>query len=91
MIFIVYRTTTLFLLVLRPYIELGDVYNLAWSGHESNWLFAGTAAGLVGWKIEEEKVTPKYRPMMVDFLLPENERDKVRRKSENCIYFLFGN
>ena len=54
------------------------MYNLAWSGHESKWLFAGTAAGLVGWNIEEEKVTPKYRPMMVDFLLPENERDKVR-------------
>ena len=59
-------------------IYQGDVYNLAWSGHDSKWLFAGTAAGLVGWKIEEEKVTSnKYRPMMVDFLLPENERDKV--------------
>jgi len=62
--------------LLKLFPDYGDVYNLAWSGHESNWLFAGTAAGLVGWKIEEEKVTPKYRPMMVDFLLPENERDK---------------
>eukprot|EP00088_Acartia_fossae_P042856 TRINITY_DN4510_c0_g1_i13.p1 TRINITY_DN4510_c0_g1~~TRINITY_DN4510_c0_g1_i13.p1 ORF type:complete len:434 (+),score=129.81 TRINITY_DN4510_c0_g1_i13:47-1348(+) len=62
--------------LLKLYPDYGDVYNLAWSGHESKWLFAGTAAGLVGWNIEEEKVTPKYRPMMVDFLLPENERDK---------------
>jgi hypothetical protein len=28
------------------------VYNIAWSGHESNWLLAGTAAGLVGWKVK---------------------------------------
>jgi len=63
--------------ILKLFPDYGDVYNLAWSGHDSKWLFAGTAAGLVGWKIEEEKVTSnKYRPMMVDFLLPENERDK---------------
>ena len=30
---------------------LGDVYNIAWSGHDSKWLLAGTAAGLVGWKV----------------------------------------
>ena len=30
---------------------LGDVYNIAWSGHNSKWLLAGTAAGLVGWKV----------------------------------------
>lgn len=62
--------------LLKLFPDYGDVYNLAWSGHESKWLFAGTAAGLVGWKIEEDKVTTKYRPMMVDFLLPENDRDK---------------
>jgi hypothetical protein len=33
------------------FIMPGDVYNIAWSGHESNWLLAGTAAGLVGWKV----------------------------------------
>jgi hypothetical protein len=54
------------------------VYNIAWSGHQSNWLLAGTAAGLVGWNVEAAKVKEqgsKYRPMMVDFLLPESDKD----------------
>ena len=34
---------------------LGDVYNIAWSG-SNRWLLAGTAAGLVGWNIEDNKV-----------------------------------
>ena len=34
---------------------LGDVYNIAWSGN-NRWLLAGTAAGLVGWNIEDNKV-----------------------------------
>ena len=31
--------------------DLGDVYNIAWSGMHSKWLLAGTAAGLVGWRV----------------------------------------
>jgi len=64
--------------LLKLFPDYGDVYNIAWSGHDSKWLLAGTAAGLVGWQIEAEKVkdqSTKYRPFMVDFLLPENERD----------------
>ena len=65
--------------------NLGPVYNIAWSGHESNWLLAGTKEGLVGWNVEAEKVKEqrrKYRPMMVDFLLPndnqgENDVDSI--------------
>ena len=33
--------------LLKLFPDYGDVYNIAWSGHESNWLLAGTAAGLV--------------------------------------------
>ena len=64
------------LLKLFPYY--GDVYNIAWSGLQSNWLLAGTAAGLVGWNVESDKVKAegsKYRPMMVDFLLPVLDKD----------------
>ena len=35
--------------------DYGDVYNIAWSG-ENRWLLAGTAAGLVGWNINDDKV-----------------------------------
>ena len=35
--------------------DYGDVYNIAWSG-ANRWLLAGTAAGLVGWNIDDEKV-----------------------------------
>lgn len=65
--------------LLKLYPDYGDVYNIAWSGHESNWLLAGTAAGLVGWKVDSGKVKEegsKYRPLMVDFLLPESDRDQ---------------
>jgi len=68
--------------LLKLFPDYGDVYNIAWSGHESKWLLAGTAAGLVGWKIEADKVLQEkgkddnYRPLMVDFLLPENDKDK---------------
>ena len=31
--------TTLFLWMIK--FNLGDVYNIAWSGHQSNWLLAG--------------------------------------------------
>lgn len=64
--------------LLKLFPDYGDVYNIAWSGHQSNWLLAGTAAGLVGWNVEAKKVTEqgsKYRPIMVDFLLPESDKD----------------
>lgn len=65
--------------LLKLFPDYGDVYNIAWSGSDSRWLLAGTAAGLVGWKIDGEKLktdNSKYRPFMVDFLLPESVRDK---------------
>ena len=81
--------------LLKLFPDYGDVYNIAWSGHQSNWLLAGTAAGLVGWNVEANKVTEqgqhpyeyclvilipfvgsKYRPIMVDFLLPESDKDQ---------------
>ena len=43
--------------LLKLFPDYGDVYNIAWSGHMSNWLLAGTAAGLVGWNVEAKKVT----------------------------------
>jgi WD40 repeat protein len=63
--------------LLKLFPDYGDVYNIAWSGHNSKWLLAGTAAGLVGWKIEADIVREtKARPFMVDFLLPDSEKDK---------------
>ena len=65
--------------LLKLFPDYGDVYNIAWSGHQSNWLLAGTAAGLVGWNVEAKKVSEqgsKYRPIMVDFLLPESVKDQ---------------
>jgi hypothetical protein len=41
------------LLRLNP--DFGEVYNIAWTG-ESRWLLAGTVSGLVGWRIDDEKV-----------------------------------
>ncbi len=41
--------------LLRLFPDYGDVYNIAWTG-DNRWLLAGTAAGLVGWNIEDEKV-----------------------------------
>ena len=58
--------------------NFGSVYNIAWSGHESNWLLAGTEDGLVGWNMEAVKVKQqgrKYCPIMVDFLLPKKHND----------------
>ena len=31
------------------------MYNIAWSG-ANRWLLAGTAAGLVGWNVDDGKV-----------------------------------
>lgn len=64
--------------LLKLFPDYGDVYNIAWTG-DNRWLLAGTAAGLVGWNIEDEKVKEegtKYKPTMIDFLMPESERDK---------------
>lgn len=68
--------------------DYGDIYNIAWSGTEMAWLLAGTAAGLVGWCIDAKKIKEdgsKYKPYMVDFLLPESEKDYVNGKQENPI------
>jgi len=63
--------------LLKLFPDYGDVYNITWSG-SNRWLLAGTAAGLVGWNIEDDKVMEDkdYKPLMVDFLMPESERDK---------------
>ena len=63
-------------LLLRLFPDYGDVYNIAWSG-SNRWLLAGTAAGLVGWNIQDDKVLAKeeYKPTMVDFIMPESRRD----------------
>ena len=42
-------------MLVKLFPDYGDVYNIAWSG-SNRWLFAGTAAGLVGWNIEDKKV-----------------------------------
>jgi len=64
--------------LMRLFPDYGDVLNIVWSG-DNRWLLAGTAAGLVGWNIEDEKVKKegeKYKPILVDFLQPESEKDK---------------
>ena len=63
--------------LLKLFPDYGDVYNIAWTG-KNRWLLAGTAAGLVGYHIEDEKVekTEEYSPRMVDFIQPENTRDE---------------
>ncbi len=62
--------------LLRLYPDYGDVYNIAWTG-DNRWLLAGTAAGLVGWEIEDDKVlSGDYSPTMIDFIMPENKRDE---------------
>jgi len=65
-------------MLVKLFPDYGDVYNIAWSG-SNRWLLAGTAAGLVGWNIEDNKVKEQgkdYKPLMVDFLMPESDRDK---------------
>lgn len=65
--------------LLRLFPDYGDVYNIAWTG-ANRWLLAGTAAGLVGWNIDDDKITEsknsEYEPQMIDFLMPESDRDK---------------
>ena len=45
----------IYCLKFKLFPDYGDVYNIAWSG-ENRWLLAGTAAGLVGWNIDDDKV-----------------------------------
>ena len=56
----------------------GDIYNIVWSGHDSNWLLAGSSAGLLGWNVETDKVKKQrsYQPLTVGFLLPVSDTDK---------------
>ena len=64
--------------LLKLFPDYGDVYNIAWTG-SNRWLLAGTAAGLVGYHIEDaevEKTEGEYAPRMVDFIQPENTRDE---------------
>lgn len=64
--------------LLKLFPDYGDVYNIAWSG-ANRWLLAGTAAGLVGWNVDDGKVKKlgkDYRPLMVDFLMPESDKDR---------------
>ena len=69
--------------LLKLFPDYGDVYNIAWTG-SNRWLLAGTAAGLVGYHIEDDKVEKQraegadgdYAPRMVDFIQPENTRDE---------------
>ena len=62
------------LLKLEPY--LGEIYNVKWTGNESQWLIAGAKAGMVGWRIEEEKILDSsdaiYTPVTVDFQMPRS-------------------
>ena len=42
-------------LLLKRFPDYGEIYNIAWTG-SNRWLLAGTAAGLVGWNIDDDKV-----------------------------------
>ncbi len=67
---------------MKMFPDYGDVYNIAWTG-DNRWLLAGTAAGLVGYNIDDDKVLAMrdnkekvYSPRMADFIMPENRRDE---------------
>jgi len=59
--------------LMRLVANSGDIYSMAWVKGEE-WLMVGTAEGLVGWSVDEEKVQenkfPRYKPTMVKFKLP---------------------
>jgi len=59
--------------------QLGEVYNIVWTGNESKWLIAGTQEGMVGWKIEEEKTSPiqATKRTLVHFKIPKCSRKNV--------------
>ena len=50
-----FNVSYIYCLKFKLFPDYGDVYNIAWSG-ENRWLLAGTAAGLVGWNIDDDKV-----------------------------------
>lgn len=56
--------------------NLGEVYNIVWTGIDSKWLIAGAQRGMVAWKIEEEKISPNQatQPTAVYFNLPKSSR-----------------
>ena len=63
------------LLKLEPH--LGEIYSIVWTGNESQWLLAGSKSGMVGWKIDEDRVLDDdnvYTPVTVDFRMPKNPR-----------------
>ena len=64
------------LLRLEPH--LGEIYNIIWTGSESQWLMAASESGMIGWKIDSEKVLDEenfYFPITVDFQMPKHEKD----------------
>jgi hypothetical protein len=56
--------------------NLGEVYNIVWTGIDSKWLIAGAQRGMVAWKIEEEKISPNQatQPSAVYLNLPKSSR-----------------
>ena len=61
------------LLRLDPHLR--EIYNIIWTGSESQWLMAASESGMIGWKIESEKVTDEeniYTPITVDFQMPQH-------------------
>ena len=68
------------LLKLEPH--MGEIYNIIWTGNNSQWLMAGSKAGLIGWKIDEDMVLDRdtvYTPITVDFHMPKHEKGDVTR------------
>ena len=64
------------LLRLDPHLR--EIYNIIWTGSESQWLMAASESGMIGWKIESEKVVDAeniYTPITVDFQMPQHEKD----------------
>jgi WD40 repeat protein len=63
------------LLKLEPH--LGEIYSIIWTGNESQWVLAGSKSGMVGWKIDEERVLDDdnvYTPVTVDFRMPKHPK-----------------
>jgi hypothetical protein len=52
--------------ILRLFPDYGDVYNVAWTG-DNRWLLAGTAAGLVGYHIDDDKIEAKIKDSAADY------------------------
>ena len=58
-------------ILMKLFPDYGHIYSVVWSGDQSNWLLAGTAAGLVGWRLETDSVRNRlvYGPEFWDFVL----------------------